>query len=166
VTFWYGSGSLPLTNGSESGSRYFFSSLTFKTPTKNYFFLQISLFYYLLKVHLHHLSKIKSNKEVTVRYSRNQGFSYYFCLMTEGFGSGSVPLTNRSGSRGPQNIQITKNYLTCRNWTTELAWTGGPWVSSCTRWWRASRHSRLTTRTTSSSPSSTTMSSIRCGWAR
>jgi hypothetical protein len=29
--------------------------------------------------------------------SRNQGFSYYFCLMIKGSGSGSVPRTNRSG---------------------------------------------------------------------
>jgi hypothetical protein len=31
---------------------------------------------------------------------RNQGFSYYFCLILEGsrFGSGSIPLTNGSGS--------------------------------------------------------------------
>jgi hypothetical protein len=29
-----------------------------------------------LKVHLHHFSKVKSQKEVT-----KQGFSYYFCLM-------------------------------------------------------------------------------------
>jgi hypothetical protein len=33
--------------------------------------------------------------------SWNQGFSYYFCLLTEGSGawSGSIPLTNESGSR-------------------------------------------------------------------
>jgi hypothetical protein len=36
--------------------------------------------------------------------SRNQGFSYYFCLMIEGCGSGSVPLTNGSGSRRPKHI--------------------------------------------------------------
>jgi hypothetical protein len=30
--------------------------------------------------------------------SRNQGFSYYFCLMIEGSGFGSVPLTNGSVS--------------------------------------------------------------------
>ncbi len=37
--------------------------------------------------------------------SRNQGFSYYFCLMIEG--SGFVPLTNGSGYRSgrPKNIQ-------------------------------------------------------------
>ncbi len=58
-----------------------FSSLTFKMPTK--------------KLHSHHLSKIKSQKEVTK--SRNHVFSYYFCLMIEGSGS---------GSRKPKYIRI------------------------------------------------------------
>jgi hypothetical protein len=40
--------------------------------------------------------KIKSHKEVT--NIRNNVFSYYFCLMIEGSGTGSVPLTNGSGS--------------------------------------------------------------------
>jgi hypothetical protein len=40
-----------------------------------------------LKLHLHHFSKIKIQKES--QNSRNQGFSYYFCMMTEGSGSGS-----------------------------------------------------------------------------
>jgi len=31
-----------------------------------------------------------------------QGFFYYFWLMIEGFGSGSIPLTNGSGSRMPK----------------------------------------------------------------
>jgi hypothetical protein len=57
--------------------------------------------FYFLKIHIHHFSKIKSQKETT-QNSRNQGFSYYFCLMIEG--SGSVPLTNGSGSRRPKNI--------------------------------------------------------------
>jgi hypothetical protein len=30
--------------------------------------------------------------------SRNQGFSYYICLLIEGSGSGSIPLTNGSES--------------------------------------------------------------------
>jgi hypothetical protein len=54
---------------------------------------------YYLKVHLHHFSKIKKNKRMS-QNSRNQGFSYYSCLMTEG--SGSIPLTNGSGSRRPK----------------------------------------------------------------
>jgi hypothetical protein len=38
--------------------------------------------------------------------SRNQSFSYYFCLMIKG--SGSIPLTNGSGSgsRRPKNTWI------------------------------------------------------------
>jgi hypothetical protein len=40
-----------------------------------------------LKVHLHHFSKIKSQKKS--QNSRNQGFSYYFCMMKEGSGSGA-----------------------------------------------------------------------------
>jgi hypothetical protein len=52
-----------------------------------------------LKVHLHHFSKIKSYKEVTeLENSRNQCFSYYFCLMIEE--SGSVSLTNPDPDRG------------------------------------------------------------------
>jgi hypothetical protein len=45
-----------------------------------------------------HFSKMKSSKEVTK--SRNQGFSYYFCLLIEG--CGSVPQSNGSGSRRPE----------------------------------------------------------------
>jgi hypothetical protein len=51
---------------------------------------------YFLKVHLHYFSKIKSQKESQNR--RNQGFSYYFCMIIEGSGSGSIPLTSGSGS--------------------------------------------------------------------
>jgi hypothetical protein len=66
--------------------------------------LQIFSACYFLKVHLHHFSKIKSQKEL--QNSRNQGFSYYFCMMIEGSGSGSIPLTSGSGSRRPKNIRI------------------------------------------------------------
>jgi hypothetical protein len=58
--------------------------------------------YYFLKVHLHHFSKIKSQKES--QNSRNQGFSNYFCMMIEG--SGSIPLTSGSGSGRPKNMWI------------------------------------------------------------
>ena len=49
-------------------------------------------------VHLHNFSKIKVKKKS--QNNRNQGFSYYFCLMIEGSRtrSGSTPLTNGSGS--------------------------------------------------------------------
>ena len=53
-----------------------------------------------MKLHLPHSSQLKSHKKS--QKSRNQGFSYYFCLKMEG--SGSVPLTNGSGR--PKNIRI------------------------------------------------------------
>jgi hypothetical protein len=40
--------------------------------------------------------------------SRNQCFSYYFCLMIEGLGSGSGSVTNGSGSGRPINIWILR----------------------------------------------------------
>jgi hypothetical protein len=42
--------------------------------------------------------------------SRNQGFSYFFCMMIEVFRSGSIPLTNGSVSRSmtPKNIRIRR----------------------------------------------------------
>ncbi len=55
-----------------------------------------------LKVHLHHFSKIKNQKESQNR--RIQGFSYYFGMMIEG--SGSIPLTSGSGSGRPKNMWI------------------------------------------------------------
>jgi hypothetical protein len=73
-------------------------------PAKNKFFNEIFSAYYFLKVQLHHFSKIKSQKES--QNSRNQGFSYYFCMMIEGSGSGSIPLTSGSGSGRPKNMWI------------------------------------------------------------
>jgi hypothetical protein len=97
-------GSMPLTNGSGSG--------TFKMPAKNSFFYTIFSTYYFLKLHLHHFSKMKTQKES--QNSRNQGYSYYFCLMIEGSGSGSragsgsgsIPLASGSGSWRPKNMWI------------------------------------------------------------
>ncbi len=40
--------------------------------------------------------------------SRNLGFSCYICLLIEGSGSGSIFLTNGSGSRRPKNIRIRR----------------------------------------------------------
>ncbi len=100
-------GSMPLTNGSGSGSCIrilLFSSLTFKMPAKKLIFSLIFSAYYFLKVHLHHFSKIKSQKGS--QNSRNQGFSYYFCMMIEGSGAGSIPLTGGSGSGRPKNMWI------------------------------------------------------------
>jgi hypothetical protein len=97
-------GSMPLTNRSGSGSCYFCH-----WPSRcqqKLIFNTIFSAYYFLKVHLHHFSMIKSQKESQNR--RNQGFSYYFCMMIEGSGSVSIPLTSgsESGSRRPKNMWI------------------------------------------------------------
>ncbi len=71
---------MPLTNG--SGSFYFRhwpSRRQQKTSLKKKFFC---LLFFEGTFTVHHFSKIKSHE-------KNQGFSYYFCLMIEGSGSGT-----------------------------------------------------------------------------
>ncbi len=69
-----------------------FCQWTPKTPTKKFFCLL------LFEVVIMKLQK-----------SKNPDFSHYFCLMMEGCGSGSEPLTNGSGSGRPQkNFRIRK----------------------------------------------------------
>jgi 6-phosphofructokinase len=110
--------------------------------------------YYFLKVHLHNFSKITSQKEVT--NSRNQGFYYYFCLMIEGSGSGSVRLTRiliqeaqKSGSATlPLNVHLCRLYaeegkgrFTVRqNILGHMQQGGWPspfdrWVPALIQWW-------------------------------
>ncbi len=117
MTFWGGSGSgsadpcLWQTDPDpDPGSRscYFRHWPSRCQKEKN--FHTIFSTYYFLKLHLHHFSKIKSQKES--QNSRHQGFSYYFCTMIEGSGfragsgSGSIPLTSGSGSGRPKNMWI------------------------------------------------------------
>ncbi len=73
--------------------------------TKNYFLKSFSA-YYFLKVHLHHFSKIKVQKKP--QNSRNEDFSYCFCLLTKGslYGSGSILLSNGSRSGRLKNMWI------------------------------------------------------------
>ncbi len=78
-------GFVPLTNGSASRSCYF-CPWSSRRKTKNIFFLEVLLLisHYFLKCTFTSFFKIKSHKEVTKQYGRNQCFSYYFCLMIEG----------------------------------------------------------------------------------
>ncbi len=91
-------GSMPLTNGSGSGSGsgscYFRHWL--QDASKKLIFNTIFSAYFFLKVHLHHFSKIKGQKE-----SQNS-------MMIEGSGSGagSIPRTSGSGSGRPKNMWI------------------------------------------------------------
>jgi hypothetical protein len=64
-----------------------FFAIELQDASKKLIFYTIFSAFYFLKLHLHHFSKIKSQKES--QNSRNQGVSYYFCMMMEGSGSGS-----------------------------------------------------------------------------
>ncbi len=89
-------GSMSLTNGCWSGSCYFRH-----WPSRwqlKIIFIPINFRDYNFIIFQKY---VKSHKEVT--NSRNQGFSYYFCLIVEGSGSGSVP---RTGSWRPKNIRV------------------------------------------------------------
>ncbi len=111
MKFWVGSGS-----GSANPCLWLVDPdpaifiIDLQDASKKLLFNTIFSAYYFLKVHLHHFSKIKSQKEP--QNSRNQGFSYYFCMMIEGSGSGSragsgsIPLTSGSGSSWPKNMWI------------------------------------------------------------
>jgi hypothetical protein len=99
MTFWCAS-------GSGSWIRILlFSSLTFKMTTKNKFFKKN---FCLLLFEGTFTSFFKDKKSKNTQNSRNQSFSYYFCMMTEGSGSesGSTLLTNGSGSGRPKNMWI------------------------------------------------------------
>ncbi len=92
--------SATLTNGfgSGSGSCYFPrwpSRRQLKTIVGSYFF---AYRYYFLKLHFHHFSEITSHNKS--QNSRNQGFSYYFCLTIEGSGFHTY------GSGRPKTIRI------------------------------------------------------------
>ncbi len=105
MTFWRGSGSgYPYLGLFSCYFRHWPSRCQQKPNSLTQFFSAC----YFLKVHLHHFSKIKSQKES--QNSRNQGFSYYFCVIIEGSGSesGSIPLTSGSGSGSwrPKNMWI------------------------------------------------------------
>jgi hypothetical protein len=80
----------------------------FQDANKNSFFFSFSA-YYFLKVLLHHFSKIKVKKKSQNR--RNQGFSYYVCLMIEGSpGSGSRrPKTCGSGQLGSGSATLPES---------------------------------------------------------
>jgi hypothetical protein len=114
MTFWGGSESadpclwlMDPDPDSDPGSwSCYFRHWSSRCQPKTNIFNTIFSAYYFLKLHLHHFSKIKRQKES--QNSRNQGFSYYFRMMIEGSGSrggsgsGSIPLTSGSGSGRPK----------------------------------------------------------------
>ncbi len=68
--------------------------------TRNYFFCLL-----LFELEGNFISFFKDKKSQR-GLKTNQGFSYYFCLMIEGYGAGAVHRTNGSGSGRPKDIRI------------------------------------------------------------
>jgi hypothetical protein len=72
--------------------------------------------YYFLKLHLHHFSKIKRQKES--QNNRNRGFSHYFCMMIEGSGKPKnlwirIRIRNTAANiRKPTQTGINRNKYT------------------------------------------------------
>ncbi len=156
MTFWGGSGSAdpclwlmdPDSDLDPGSGSCYFRHWPSRCQQKTNFFTQFFSAYYFLKLHLHHFSKIKSQKES--QSSRNQGFSYYFCIIIEGSGSGSragsgsgsTPLTSGSGSWRPKNMWIrwirirntgrNRNFLPLHNRNRNK-------MESKTRRWQVSR---------------------------
>ncbi len=110
MTLWYGSGSSDPYLWHVSGCR-------FGRP-KNILILRIRMRVQNTGT-FYHYSQLKVKKKL--QKSGNQRFSYYFCVMMEGSGAGSVLVTNGSGcgSGSPKNIRIwipnTGTWNTC--WT-------------------------------------------------
>ncbi len=92
-----------------SGSCYFRHWRSRCQTKTNFYFVFFCLLwygtYYFLKVHLHHFSKKKNQKES----QNSQGLSYSFCMLIEGSGSGFIPLTN--GSEWHKNMWIHNTAL-------------------------------------------------------
>jgi hypothetical protein len=95
-----------------------FSSATFKTTTKIFFFLITFCSYTYIIFQRQKAIKKSQN-------SRNQGFSYYFCLMIDGSRSGSVSSTNGSGSATP-SLTIINESLYDRGEERKRSYSEGP----------------------------------------
>jgi hypothetical protein len=78
--------------------------------------------YYFLKVHFLHFQRLKVKKKS--QSSRNQGFFYYFCLVIEGSGSGSIPLTNGSRFGSATLVERFKQPGTCMSILRAGSWSG------------------------------------------
>jgi hypothetical protein len=98
-------GTMPLTNGSDADKDPAVFVIDLQDANKKAIFKK-NFCLLLLKVYLHHFSKIKSPKEITNR--RNQGFSFYFCLMIKGSESRSrsIPLCSGFGSGTRKHVDL------------------------------------------------------------
>ncbi len=119
-------GSMTLTNGSGFGSgsgcgsgSCYLRHWPLRCQQKTNFFKKV--FCLLLFEGIYIIFKDKKSQS-----SRNQSFSYYFCLVIEGSGSGSTPLSNgsASGLRRPKNMWIRWIRVRIRNTDRGMSWEG------------------------------------------
>jgi hypothetical protein len=122
MTYWCGSGSGstdpclwlidPDPDSDADPDPAIYSSLTFKMLTKTNILKSLLLITFWRYTYITFQRKKVKKKSQS---SRNQGFSYYFCLVIEG--PGSKPQTNGSGSgsRRPKNIRIRQIRIRIRN---------------------------------------------------
>jgi hypothetical protein len=115
-----------------------FFVIDLQDASKKLIFNTIFSAYYFLKVHLHHFSKIKSQKEP--QNSRNQGFYYYFCMMIEGSGSGSISLTSGSGSGRPKTMCIRIRNTDWQCYRSSMPIFLIPDPGSCILFWFGTAH--------------------------
>ncbi len=126
ITFWCGSGSAdsclwlvdpdPEPGPGSSYFRHWPSRCQQKKQISKHFFLFNTFLRYIYIIFLN--VKVKESQN-----SRNQGFSYNFCMVVEGSGSGSIPLTNGSGfvSGRPKKMWIRcwlhRIHMLAASWT-------------------------------------------------
>ncbi len=121
-------GSMPLTNGSGCGSgSFYFHHWPSRCHQKTNFKKSFSAYYFLKVLFTSFFKKVKKKSQ----NSRNQDFSYYFCLMIEG-----------SGSRRPKNTWIRWIRIRIRNTGFQRDRRGEGWLGS---WLTSQLHGEYTT---------------------
>ncbi len=118
-------GSMPLTNGSGSGfiRGLLFYVIDLQEINQEISFLNVFLLFTFWRYIYITFQRLIVQMEL--QNSRNQGYSYYFCLMIDGSGfrsesearSRSTPLTNGSGSRSgrPKAKPLWIRWIRIRN---------------------------------------------------
>ncbi len=116
MTFWGGSGS-----GSSDPCFWLMDPdpaifvIDLQDDSKKLIFNTIFSAYYFLQVHLHH-------------FSRNQGFSYYFCMMTEGSGR-PKNMWIRIRIRNTDHMQCCGSGFLCLSWSGSVLGSGSGSIS-------------------------------------
>ncbi len=112
-------GSMPWLIDLDAGSRsFYFRHWPSSCPQKTNFKKSYQLIAFWRYIYIIFQRKKVQKKS---QNSRNQGFSYYVCLLIEGSGSGSIPLTNGSGSGRPKNMWIQWIRIRIWNWFEQLS---------------------------------------------